>query len=345
MRKAFFILAGFPITYFTYLSLMNTLRNKHVLVTGGAGFIGCNLVRTLVEKYGAKVTVLDNLFNGNCENLYGISHQFVLGSVEDKEAVNACVRGKDIVFHLAVHNINVSNHAPHVDLNVNVGGSYNVFEACLEHKVKRVIYTSSSAIYGNASSLPIRESDEKRFLSFYSASKYSAEVYAKTFYEVFDLPVTILRYSNVYGSYQSSANPYCGVIGKFIEAALDGAPLKVHGDGEQTRDYTYIADAVDATIRAAVYPQAIGQDYNIGTGMETSVIELARTITQLTKSSSFIKHVENRDIDNIRYRCIDIAKSVRDLNYQPHYDLQKGLHSTIQWFLQANPKPAGVTLL
>ena len=181
-------------------------------------------------------------------------------------------------------------------------------------------------------------------MNFYSASKYSAEVYAKTFHEVFQLPVTILRYSNVFGNYQTSSNPYCGVIGKFIEAALKGNPLKVHGDGQQTRDYTFIDDAVDATIRAALYPQAIGQDYNIGTGIETSVNDLAKAIIRLTKSSSIIKHVENRDIDNIRYRCININKSVRDLNYRPLYDLQKGLSSTVQWFLQTNAKAAGVAL-
>jgi len=323
---------------------MNTLRNKHVLVTGGAGFIGCNLVRTLVEKYGAKVTVLDNLFTGDSENLVGIEHEFIHGSIEDKALVSHCVKGKDIVFHLAAHNIIISNHTPEDDLNVNVGGSYNVFESCLKHNIQRVVYTSSSSIYGNPSTLPVKEEDPKHFLNFYSASKYSAEVYAKTFHEVFQLPVTILRYSNVFGSYQTSANPYCGVIGKFIEAALKGSPLKVHGDGQQTRDYTFIDDAVDATIRAALYPQAIGQDYNIGTGIETSVNDLAKAIIRLTKSSSIIKHVENRDIDNIRYRCININKSVRDINYQPLYDLQKGLNSTIQWFLQAHAKAAGVAL-
>ena len=314
------------------------LRNSNILVTGGAGFVGSNLVRTLTQKYGANVTVLDNLFTGDEQNLAGIKHQFVHGSVEDKALVNECVKGKQIVFHLASRNIIISNYDPREDLNVNVVGSYNVFEACLEHKVERVIYTSTSSVYGNPQHLPIRESDPKSFLNFYSASKFSGEVYAKTFHEVFNLPITVLRYSNIYGPYQTTTNPYCGVIGKFITAALAGQLLKVHGDGKQTRDYTYIDDAVEATIAAAVYPQAIGESYNIGTGTQTSVLDVAKSVISITSSSSVVQHVENRDIDNIRHRCIDISKSSTDLYYQPAFTLEQGLQSTVRWFLRSTAK-------
>jgi UDP-glucose 4-epimerase len=319
---------------------MTTLRNKNILVTGGAGFVGSNLVKTLVQQHGAQVTVLDDLFTGCEENLTGIPHEFVHGSVEDKGLVSQTVKGMDIVFHLAARNIIISNNNPREDLNVNVGGTFNVFEACLEHNVERVVYTSTSSIYGNPKKLPIQEGDAKSFLNFYSAGKYSAEVYARTFYEVFQLPVSIVRYSNVYGSNQSPTNPYCGVIGKFMESALTGKPLKVHGDGGQTRDYTYIDDAVGATIAAALYPQAIGQDYNIGTGTETSVLELARMVIELTGSTSVIRHVDNRDIDNIRRRRIDISKSVKELHYTPEYNIEKGLKATVSWFLQTISKTA-----
>lgn len=317
---------------------MATIGNKNILVTGGAGFVGSNLVRTLVEKYDAKVTVLDDLFTGNEENLEGVAHTFVFGSVEDRELVNHTVKGMDIVFHLAARNIIISNNNPREDLNVNVGGAFNVFEACLEHQVKRVVYTSTSSIYGNSAKLPIEESDPKHFLNFYSAGKYSAEVYARTFYEVFELPVSIVRYSNVYGTNQSPSNPYCGVIGKFIAAALEGKPLKVHGDGLQTRDYTYIDDAIAATIAAAVYPEAIGQDFNIGTGSETTVLDLVNHIIKITGSKSVINYVENRDIDNIRRRRIDISKAGRDLHYVPSYTIEKGLQATVNWFLQSLAK-------
>lgn len=322
---------------------MINLREKKILVTGGAGFVGSNLVRTLVKKHSADVTVLDNLFTGDEQNLTGVTHRFVNGSVADKDAVNECVKGKDIVFHLASRNIIISNYDPREDLNVNVGGSYNVFEACAEHNIGRVVYSSTSSIYGNPQSLPVQETDPKSFLNFYSASKYSAEVYAKTFYEVFGLPITVLRYSNIYGDYQTPSNPYCGVIGKFIAAAMAGEPLKVHGDGLQTRDYTYIDDAVNATIAAAVYPQAVGQDYNIGTGTQSSVLEMANAVIRLTGSRSAFRHVENRDIDNIRNRCICIAKAMKHLQYRPAFTLEEGLKATIEWVSSSAAKNGPVT--
>lgn len=312
---------------------MIDLQNKDILVTGGAGFVGTNLVRTLVQKHGARVTVLDDLFNGSKANLAGIEHRFVLGSIEDQSLVNTCVKGKHIVFHLASHNINVSNIDPREDMKVNVGGTYNILEACLSHQTERMVYASTSSIYGNPKKMPVQENDPKSFLNFYSASKYSAEVYAKTFFGVYGLPVTVLRYSNIYGPHQTPSNPYCGVIGKFIASALEGSPLRVHGDGLQTRDYTYIDDAVDATIKAAVDRAAIGEDYNIGTGVQTSVLELARAVVEITGGRSPILHIDNRDIDNIRHRCIDITKAKTGLHYRPVFTLDQGLKATVQWFL------------
>jgi UDP-glucose 4-epimerase len=314
---------------------MLSLTNKQILVTGGAGFVGSNLVKTLINRYGAKVKVLDDLFTGSLDHLQGVDYEFILGSVEDSKLVERAVQNTDIVFHLASRNIIVSNQNPREDLNVNVKGSFNVFEACLKYHVARVVYTSTSSVYGEPERIPISEDDRKSYLNFYSASKFSAEVYAKTFFEVFNLPITVLRYSNVYGPNQLPANPYCGVIGKLIPAAIAGEPLRIHGFGEQTRDYTFIDDAVNATIAAAMNTEAVGEDYNIGTGDETSVNELANTILEITKSKSLIQYIDNRDIDNISRRSINISKAKRDLHYLPQHTIAQGLQETVNWFLKS----------
>lgn len=311
---------------------MYRLEGKKILVTGGAGFVGSNLVKTLIEKHKSKVTVIDDLFTGNLSHLKELDIEFIQGSVEDADLMLECTKGKDVVFHLAARNIIISNKNPREDLGVNVVGSFNVYDACLKNRVERVVYSSTSSIYGNPTSIPVSEDDRKSFLSFYSASKFSGEVYAKAFYEVLDLPVTIIRYSNVYGYNQAPSNPYCGVIGKFIDMALTNKPLKIHGDGEQTRDFTFIDDAVQATIAAAIYEKGIGNIYNIGTGVETSVNNLANLIINIVGSQSTIEHIDKRDIDNIRRRVVNIERTRHDLKYQPLTTMKDGLAKTVKWY-------------
>jgi UDP-glucose 4-epimerase len=313
---------------------MINLARKKILVTGGAGFIGSNIVRKLIQSYEAEITVLDDLFTGDQKNLSGLKCNFVKGSVEDINLVDNCISEVDIVFHLAARNIIISNKNAREDLNVNVIGSFNILESCLKNNIERVVYTSSASIYGNQSKLPIQETDSKDFLSFYSASKYSGEVYAKAFFEVHQLPISIVRYSNVYGSYPLYNNRYSGVISKFLDAVMKQEPIIIHGDGEQTRDYTYIEDAVNGTIAAAIYPKALGEVYNIGTGIETSVNRVAQTLLEITKSESEIIYTSNRDIDNIRRRVMDIEKTRHDLHYQPMYSMKNGLQKTVERYFE-----------
>jgi len=309
-----------------------SLKNKKVLVTGGAGFVGSNLVKKLINEYQAKVTVLDDLFTGNKDFLAGLNCSFVQGTVEDADLVNGLVKEAEIVFHLAARNIIVSNANPREDLSVNVGGTFNVLEACKINGIERVVYSSTASVYGNPKTLPIPEDAPKEFLSFYSASKFSGEVYAQTFYEVFNVPVAVVRYSNVYGFNQLPQNPYCGVIGKFIDRSLKAEPVLIHGDGEQTRDYTFVSDAVEATVQAAINPRAIGQVYNIGTGVETSVKHLAETIIELSGGKSVIEYVDKRDIDNIRKRYLNIDKIRHELKFSPFTRIENGLKDTIDWY-------------
>ena len=310
------------------------LDGTKILVTGGGGFVGSNLVKEL-SKYKCEITVLDDFFTGDKNNLKGIDCTIVEDTVANREVVDQLVEGKDIVFHLAARNIILSNKNPREDLEVNVVGSFNIFEACKNHQVKRVVYSSTSSIYGNPRLLPISEDAETLFLSFYSASKYSAEVYARTFYEVYNLPVSIVRYSNVYGFNQSPVNPYCGVIGKFIDAAIHNRKITIHGDGEQTRDFTFVDDAVEATIQCAIVPKAIGQVYNVGTGVEVSVNALASMINEVSGMQVPIEYIDKRDIDNIRRRVVNIEKARYELQYSPQVTLKRGLEKTIQWFRES----------
>ncbi|MBY8918839.1 NAD-dependent epimerase/dehydratase family protein [Nitratireductor sp. L1-7-SE] len=304
---------------------------KKVLITGGAGFVGSNLSRYLTYKGGYDVEVLDNFFTGKRENLDGLDLKITKGSVADKEVVAECVKGKDIVFHLAARNVIVSNMHPIEDIETNIIGTYNVFDSCLRADVPRVVYSSTSSIYGNPQYLPVSENVSFQFLNNYSVSKYTGEAYAQCFWEREMLPISVVRYTNVYGFKQDLTNPYSGVVGKFIHWALRNEELKVHGDGYQTRDFTFIEDACEGTLMAALSPRAIGQVYNIGSGVETSVNQLADTIIQLCESRSNITHHERRDIDNIRRRVLNVEKARLELRHYPKFGLVEGLKATVEF--------------
>lgn len=303
---------------------------KRVLVTGGAGFVGSNLASRLVD-IGAHVVVLDNFFTGYKENLAGLPVELVEGDVEDPLLVRRLVSSVEYVFHLAVRNIIVSTKEPVKDFTTNVGGTINVLEACLAEKsrIKRLVYTSSVSVYGNARYLPVNEDDPKIILNPYAAGKLSAENYCMAYFETYGLPVSIVRYSNVYGPNQRPENPYCGVISKFISNALAGAPLRIYGDGEQTRDFTYVDDAVEATIRAALVSP--GLVFNVGSGVETSINTLARLIIEETGSQSEIQYVDKRDIDDVRRRVVNIELARHFLRWSPMVSLRDGIRRTVEW--------------
>jgi len=303
---------------------------KRVLVTGGAGFVGSNLASRLVD-IGAHVVVLDNFFTGYKENLAGLPVELVEGDVEDASLVRRLVSSVEYVFHLAVRNIIVSTKEPIKDFTTNVGGTINVLEACLAEKshIKRLVYTSSVSVYGNARYLPVNEDDPKIILNPYAAGKLSAENYCMAYFETYGLPVSIVRYSNVYGPNQRPENPYCGVISKFISNALAGAPLRIYGDGEQTRDFTYVDDAVEATIRAALVSP--GLVFNVGSGVETSINTLAYLIIEETGSQSAIECVDKRDIDDVRRRVVNVELARHFLRWSPMVSLREGIKRTVEW--------------
>jgi len=319
------------------MSYPEKLAGQKIVVTGGAGFVGSNVVRRLLAE-NASVLVLDDFYTGDDNNLpVGESKlDVVRGSVTQFDLVRDVIKGASLVFHLAARNIIVSTRNPREDYEVNIGGTLNVLLAARELNTPRVVYSSSTSVYGNPRYLPINEDDATNMLSPYAVSKFAGENYCKAFYESYGLSSAVVRYSNVYGTAQRPDNPYCGVVSKFFESAMKGESPKIHGDGEQTRDFTYIDDVVEATLLAGISPKADGQVYNVGTGREVSVNQLARTIVEITGAKVEPAYVDRRDIDNIRRRVVNIEKIRRELRWLPSFTIEQGLRRTYQWLKETS---------
>ena len=304
-----------------------------MLVTGGAGFVGSQVVAALARE-GAQVTVLDDLFTGRREALpKDAKIVFVEGSVVDFDLCRRLCADAEYVFHMAARNIIASTKNPRDDFQTNIGGTLNLLLAARETagRVRKFIYTSSASVYGNSRNAFCNEDDPISVLSPYAASKLGGESYCQAFYESYDLPTASVRYSNIYGPGQRADNPYCGVIGKFFDLAEGNKPLTIHGNGQQTRDYTFIDDAVAATLAVALSNRTIGETYNIGTGVETSILQLVEHIQNALGRPATIAHVDVRDIDNVRRRVMNIEKIRRTLKWTPHVVLSEGLRRTEQW--------------
>ena len=252
----------------------------------------------------------------------------------DTDKLFPLLKDVNYIFHLACKQISASGTDPLDDLRVNAESTLLLLEYIRHNELpalERFVYTSSCSVYGSSTRLPICEDDATYVLSNYAATKLLGENYALIYNKAYDIPTSSVRYSNVYGFGQSPRNPYCGVLGKFVHNALTGQHLAIFGDGEQTRDYTFITDAVSATILSAVHPKAIGDVFNVGTGTETSVNTLAELIDKKVGNLS-IENVAERDIDNIRRRSIDIEKIHQRLGWSPKINMQKGIDLTIDWY-------------
>jgi UDP-glucose 4-epimerase len=301
-----------------------------VLVTGGAGFIGSNLVRGLLEG-GNDVRVLDNFSTGNRGNLAGLDIEIVEGELRSYERVHNAVRGVELVYHLgALGSVPRSVQDPLTSSAVNVEGTLNVLLAARDEGVRRVVFSSSSSVYGSSGELPRTEAMAPDPISPYGVAKLAAERYCVSFSRVYHgFETVVLRYFNVFGPRQSPFSQYAAVVPLFVTAVRDGRPVTIFGDGEQSRDFTYVANVVDATIRAGAAEGASGQIFNVAAGSPGTVNQLAELVGRILDRPVEKEYRDPRPGD-VRNSWADVRLAERVLGYEPTVDLEEGLRRTVE---------------
>jgi len=315
-------------------SYMMSLKGINALVTGGNGAVGCNLVKRLLEQ-DAKVTVLDDFSQSGAGNLQ--KHQnlvVVKGDITDKKSLSKVFSKKfDYVFHLAARFANeLSVKDPLEDLRVNVQGTLQVLLYASKQKPERFLYTSSSSLYGHQQNPVMKEDLMPNPSTPYATSKLTAEYYCKSIHELYGMDYTIVRLSNSYGPYDPPGI-YRNVIPNFFENAMHGKPLTITGTGKETRDFTFVEDCVDGIILAATKKGGKNEIFNLGTGKETQIRDIAKLILNITGSKSKIKHKPMRSFDHVKRRKMDITKAKRMIGYNSSTQIEQGLKKTYQWFL------------
>lgn len=311
---------------------------KKVLVTGGGGFIGSHLAEALSRD--KDVGVLDN-FSVGTQNKALLESQGILvktGDIRDFNTVKSCVIGCHTVFHLAAMNRAARSIQDPLEANaVNVDGTLNVLEACRKHDVEKLVFASSSSVYGGGTDVK-REDSPCRPLHPYGVGKRTGEEYCRIYHEVYGLKTVVLRYVSVYGPRQRGDIPYAAVVPKFIEQLLAGKPLTVFGDGTQKRHFTYVQDTVDITVTASQKPHAVGQIFNVAAPEEKSILSIVAAMERVTGKTACIAHQPPAGPDPAR-NTMDTTKIKKTLGVQPSHTLENGLQKMVQWYALEKRNP------
>jgi len=312
------------------------------LVTGGAGFIGSNTVDELVRR-DHRVTVLDDLSSGKLANLANVRDKidFIQGSVTDREATQQACRGADFVLHLAARTSVPRSVKDPIETNrINVDGTVNLLVAARDAGARRVVFAGSSSVYGDTPTLPKHEQMPPAPISPYGVSKLVGELYGRVFQRVYGLEFVAVRYFNVFGPRQDPGSPYSGVLSLFITAVRDGTVPTVFGDGEHSRDFTYVENVVQGNLAACVTPGIAGMSFNLGTGGRHTLNETLRLLEKFAGHPANPKYLAAREGD-IRDSQADISAARQKLGYTPTVDFEEGLRRTWDWYCrQAAPVSA-----
>ena len=337
------------------------LKGRRVLVTGGAGFIGCNLVRRLIKE-GAQVRVFDNFSTGkrdNLKDLVGVNPSVSViarsvttrqsqtpvlpvsvspsldifeGDLRDFALILEATKDIEIIFHeAALPSVIRSVRAPNTTNDVNITGTLNLLEAARANGVKKVIYASSSSIYGDSETLPKKEYMIPNPLSPYAVSKIAGEYYMKVFHRLYGINTIILRYFNVYGPYQDPTSEYSGVIAKFITAFINKKPITVYGDGEQSRDFTYVDDVVESNILTA-NTKVSGDVFNVAGGNRHTLNQMIKILKSIFKKDDY--EVVYKDVrpGDVKHSQAEVSKISAELNFSAKISFEKGLRKTTEWY-------------
>ncbi|MDX6498830.1 MAG: UDP-glucose 4-epimerase [Blastocatellia bacterium] len=314
------------------------------LVTGGAGFIGSHIAAALIDR-GARVRIIDDLSTGHHENMAEIGGDidFIQASLTDAKALSRALQNVEWVFHeAAIPSVPRSVAEPAETHEASVNATFSLLLAARDHKIRRLVYAASSSAYGDQPELPKREDMRPDPLSPYAVAKLVGEYYCQVFSRVYGLETVSLRYFNVFGPRQDPGSQYSGVISRFIDALLNGEQPTIYGDGEQSRDFTYISNVVDANLKAAESESAVGQVINIANGQRVTINQIFEMVKKLTGRTNLQAQYAPTRTGDVRDSLADLSLARALLAYEPRVQLEEGLRSTIDWWTSSRfSKAAG----